>query len=82
MCFHTTGRPKTPPPLHVPLNPRLSTKQRFHQAKVLATVDIEAELADTRDSKAFARIDFYSGYWWTPLDQERQPLLHSPLSMA
>lgn len=36
--------------------------------------NIKAELADTRGSKAFAGIDFYSGYWQAPLHPDSQPL--------
>lgn len=36
--------------------------------------NIEAELADTCGSEAFAGTDFRSGYWQAPLNPESQPL--------
>ena len=36
--------------------------------------NIEAELADARGAKAFAAIDFCSGYWQAPLHPDSQPL--------
>ena len=37
--------------------------------------NIDAELADTRGSNAFAGIYFCSGYWLAPLHEESQPFL-------
>lgn len=69
-------------PLIVPKRPpamfRLTIDYRAVNNATLPTFwpmpNIEAELNDTRGSKAFAAIDFCSGYWQAPLHPESQPL--------
>lgn len=65
--------PKRPPAMY-----RLTVDYRPVNAVTRPTFwpmpNIEAELADTRGSTAFAGIDFCSGYWQAPLHPESQPL--------
>lgn len=65
--------PKRPPAMY-----RLTVDYRPVNAVTRPTFwpmpNIEAELADTRGSKAFAGIDFCSGYWQVPLHPDSQPL--------
>lgn len=46
--------------------------------------NIEAELSDARGAKAFAALDFCSGYWQAPHHPDSQPLFEfmTPGSVA
>ena len=65
--------PKRPPALY-----RLTVDYRPVNNATIQTFwpmpNIESELADARDARAFAAIDFCSGYWQAPLHPDSQPL--------
>ena len=65
--------PKRPPAMY-----RLTVDYRPVNNATLQTFwpmpNIEAELSDARGAKAFASIDFCSGYWQAPLHEDSQPL--------
>lgn len=65
-------------PKHPPANYRLTVDYRPVNSATIQTFwpmpNIEAELNDARGAKAFASIDFCSGYWQAPLHTESQPL--------